>query len=99
MPQILETRTSRISRFLVPLPLGYPRVEKRGVGIEPTSTTFTEFVCSCSWVRVVLVLAKNRLGADGHVAGVVPVDDVVAKFRLRHLQVSGEGALDFVVAR
>src|SRR5262249_15254298 len=86
-------------QFLVPLPLGYPRVKKRGVGIEPTSTTFTGFVCSCRGVRVVPLLTEHRLRANGHVAGVVPVDDVVAQLGFRHLQVAGQGALDFVVVR
>src|SRR5262249_16704762 len=70
-----------------------------GVGFEPTTTTSVRFVRSCHWVRVVSLSTEHCLGADGHVAGVVPIDDIVAQPGFRRLQIVGQGALDVVVAR
>jgi hypothetical protein len=45
------------------------------------------------------MLTEDRLGTDGHVAGIVPVDNVITQLGFRHFQVPGQGALDLVIAR
>src|SRR5262249_19214088 len=100
-------------QLLALYPLSYPRVQVRGVGFEPTTSTFHRFVCFCRWVRACSHFPprpsgetvsgrsfspEDGLGPDGQVAGRMPVDHVIAQARFRHIQVAGEGLLECGVA-
>src|SRR5262245_56396012 len=90
-PQVIEkARTSRSSRFsrstteLSPGRFG-------GVGFEPT-TSPSEVVCMLVPLGTGLSpgLSKHGFGPDGHISGLVPIDDIIAELVLTHVQVRSQ---------
>jgi hypothetical protein len=73
----------------------------RPAAIEPLGVrlAFAQVARELGWVRVDSVSTKDGCGANGHVAGLKAVDDVVAQLRFRHVQVASQRTLDIGVAR
>src|SRR5438552_1257655 len=68
---------------------------------QPEDSVFSRLDCTlvplgtgCSFLST-----ENGLGANGHVAGVVAVHDIVAQRALVGLEITGQGTLDLDIAR